>query len=172
MIAPFKGIHPVIHKDAFIARGAVIIGDVKIESGASIWYGAVIRGDIEPVRIGQNTNIQDNCTIHTEEDCPVVMGRNTSVGHNAVIHGCTIEDDCLVGIGAVVLNGANVKKGSVVAAGSVVREGQVIGPYEMVAGSPAVVKKRLDKETIKPFLQPAKNYLNHAKEHRNVINPG
>jgi len=168
MIASFKGIHPVIHKDAFIAEGAVVIGDVEIGNRASIWYGAVIRGDIEPVRIGENTNIQDNCTVHTEKGFPVNIGCNTSVGHNAVIHGCTIEDDCLIGIGAIVLNGALVKNSCVVAAGSVVRERQIVGPYQMVAGLPAVVKKQLDEEKIKPFLQPAKNYLRHAAGHRKI----
>ena len=168
MITAYKGIQPVIHESAFVARGVVVIGNVEIKQNASLWYGTVARGDIEAIIIGENTNIQDNCTLHTEYDFPLSIGRNVSVGHNAVVHGCTVEDDCLIGIGAVILNGAHVKKGSVVAAGSVVREGQVVGPYQMVAGTPAKVKRELDEESLKPFLQPAKNYLNHAAGHRNI----
>lgn len=168
MIASYKGNQPVIHKSVFVAEGAVVIGNVEIKQNASLWYGTVVRGDIEAVIIGENTNIQDNCTLHTEYDWPLVIGRNVSVGHNAVVHGCTIEDDCLIGIGAIVLNGAHVKKGSVVAAGSVVREGQVVGPYQLVAGTPATVKRELDEESLKPFLQPAKRYLQHAAGHREI----
>ncbi len=168
MIAAYKGVSPEIHPEAFIAATAVIIGKVKIKKGASIWYGTVVRGDIEPIIIGENTNIQDNCTVHTEVGFPTVLGNNISVGHNAVVHGCTVADDCLVGIGAIVLNGASVERGSVVAAGSVVREGQEIGPYQMVAGLPAVLKKQLDKAASKPFQQPAKNYLVHSAGHRDI----
>jgi len=168
MIAGYKGIQPDIHEKAFIAEGAVVIGNVEIKQNASIWYGTVVRGDIEAIVIGENTNIQDNCTLHTEYDWPLMIGRNVSVGHNAVVHGCIVEDDCLIGIGAIVLNGAHVKEGSVVAAGSVVREGQVVGPYQMVAGAPAKVKRELDAESLKPFLQPAENYLHHAAGHREI----
>lgn len=168
MIIPYKGIQPVIHERAFIAQGVVIIGRVEIQENASLWYGTIVRGDIEPIIVGENTNIQDNCTLHTEYDFPLKIGRNVSVGHNAVVHGCTVEDDCLIGIGAIVLNGAHVKRGTVVAAGSVIREGQVVGPYQMVAGAPARVKKELDAISLKPFLQPAKNYLHHAAGHREI----
>jgi carbonic anhydrase/acetyltransferase-like protein (isoleucine patch superfamily) len=168
MISAYKGVQPLIHEKAFIAEGAVVIGNVEIKENASLWYGTVVRGDIEAIVVGENTNIQDNCTLHTEYDWPLVIGRNVSVGHNAVVHGCTIEDDCLIGIGAIVLNGAHVKKGSVVAAGAVVRERQIVGPFQMVAGAPAKVKRELDEETLKPFLQPAKDYLQHAAGHRKI----
>ncbi len=168
MITSYKGIQPVIHEKAFIAEGVVVIGNVEIKQNASLWYGTIARGDIEAIVIGEDTNIQDNSTLHTEYGFPLVIGRNVSVGHNAVVHGCTVEDDCLIGIGAIILNGAHVKKGSVVAAGAVVREGQVVGPYQMVAGTPAKVKKELDVESLKPFLQPAKNYLRHAAGHRGI----
>ena len=168
MIAPYEGHAPSIHEKAFIAANAVIVGCVSVHEDASVWYGAVLRGDIEPITIGTQSNIQDNCTLHTDTGFPLNVGRNVSVGHNAVLHGCTIEDDCLIGIGAIVLNGAHVRRGSVVAAGFVVREGQVVGPLEMVAGAPAAVKRRLDENSLKPFLQPAKNYLGHAKGHRKI----
>ncbi|MCG6909503.1 MAG: gamma carbonic anhydrase family protein [Deltaproteobacteria bacterium] len=168
MITDYKGDAPVIHESAFIAATAVVIGRVAVCEQASVWYGTVVRGDIEPITIGEGTNIQDNCTLHTDTGFPLVIGRNVSVGHNAVVHGCTVEEDCLIGIGAVLLNGAHVKKGCVVAAGSVVRQGQVVGPYEMVAGCPAVVKKKLDRETLRPFLKPAADYLQHAAGHRDI----
>ncbi len=144
MLIEYKGKQPVIGKDVFIAWNATIIGDVKIADGASIWYGAVIRGDMAPITIGKNSNVQDNCTVHTDHATPVTIGDNVTVGHNAVIHGCTLEDRCLIGINATILNRSVVKTGSIVAAGSVVREGQVVGPYALVAGVPAEVKRELD----------------------------
>ena len=167
-IRNFENKQPDIHNTTFVDETALVLGDVKIGENCSIWPMTVIRGDVNSIQIGNNTNIQDNCTLHTEYGFPLVIGRNVSVGHNAVVHGCTVEDDCLIGIGAIILNGAHIKKGSVVAAGSVVREGQVVGPYQMVAGTPARVKRELDEESIKPFLQPAKNYLRHAAGHRKI----
>ncbi|UCG05442.1 MAG: gamma carbonic anhydrase family protein [Desulfobacterales bacterium] len=111
MILKYKDKKPVIGQNVFIAPTATIIGDVEIKDGASIWYGVVIRGDADKIRIGRNTNIQDNCTIHTDEGLPAIIGNRVSVGHNAVIHGCSIEDECLIGIHAVVLNGAKVMSG-------------------------------------------------------------
>ena len=140
---PYNGKHPEIELQTFVAPTAVIIGAVRIMKGASIWYGTVIRGDKEPIVIGENTNIQDNCTVHTDDGQPAVIGSNVSIGHNAVVHGCCIEDNCLVGIGAVVLSGATIGRGSVIAAGSVVREGQEVGSGQLVAGTPARFKRKL-----------------------------
>lgn len=120
MIIEYEGKTPSIGKNVFIAPNAIVIGDVKIDDNASIWYGVVIRGDMEPVSIGENTNIQDNCTVHTDYGHPAVIGSNVSIGHNAVIHGCTIENGCLVAMNAVVLSGALLEEGSIIAAGSVV----------------------------------------------------
>jgi len=143
MIVPYQGKTPTIGNQVFIAPTAVVIGDVDIADGASIWFNAVIRGDLASIRIGRDTNIQDNCTIHVDAGCPAVIGASVVVGHNAVIHGCTIEDQCLIGINAVVLNGAHIRRGSVVAAGAVVLENQAIGPRELAAGLPARVRKPL-----------------------------
>ncbi len=165
MIIAYKGKTPEIGKNVFIAPTAVVIGDVKIGDNASIWYGVVLRGDMASISIGRDTNIQDNCTVHTDSNFPAVIGERVSVGHNAVIHGCTVEDDALVAIGAVVLNGARVGKGSVVASGSVVREGQQVAPRSLMAGVPAKFKKELTQEEAETYSQPMKNYLELAKAH-------
>jgi carbonic anhydrase/acetyltransferase-like protein (isoleucine patch superfamily) len=143
MILDYNGKKPRIGKDVYIAPTAVIIGDVHIAEGASVWFGAVLRGDMDAIHIGKNTNIQDNCVVHVDEGFPASIGDNATVGHHAVVHGCTVENRCLIGINAVVLNGARIREGSVVAAGSVVRQGQMCGPWELVAGIPAGFKKKL-----------------------------
>ena len=143
MILTYKGKQPEIGSNVFIAPTATLIGDVVIGDNASVWFGAVLRGDMAAIRVGENTNIQDNCTVHTDFDTPAIIGDNVTVGHNAVVHGCTLADNCLIGIGAVVLNGASIGKGSVVAAGSVVLEGQQVEPGQLVAGAPARMKKVL-----------------------------
>lgn len=166
MILDYKGIRPRIGKSVFIAPTAVIIGDVDIHDGASIWYGTVVRGDRAPIIIGEYTNIQDNCTLHTDPDKPVHIGERVSVGHNAVVHGCTLERHSLIGIGAVVLNGARVKEGSIVASGAVVKEGQIVGPFQLVAGIPAVLKKELSPGVVEKTIGTSKTYQMLAEAHR------
>ncbi len=169
MIIEYEGKRPQIGKNVFIAPNATVIGNVTIGDNASVWYGTVLRGDMEPITIGENTNIQDNCTVHTDYGCPTVIGRNVSIGHNAVVHGCTIEENCLVAINAVVLSGAYMEEGSILAAGSVLREKGRLEKYTLAAGVPAVVKKVLSKEAAIPFLQPVKNYLNLSRKHAALI---
>ena len=165
MIVAYEGKTPKIGKNVFIAPTATLIGDVTVGDNASIWYGTVVRGDMEPITIGRNTNIQDNCTVHTDYGHPTIIGGNVSVGHNAVVHGCTIEKNCLIAINAVVLSGAYMAEGSILAAGSVLREKDKLGKYNLAAGVPASVKKILNKEDAKSFLQPVKNYLELSKKH-------
>jgi carbonic anhydrase/acetyltransferase-like protein (isoleucine patch superfamily) len=169
MIQTFAGKTPKIGQNVFIAPTAVAIGDVEINDGASIWYGAVLRGDMEPIRIGANTNIQDNSTVHTDPGYPTVAGGGVTVGHNAVIHGRVIEDHCLIGISALVLSGAVIRRGSVVAAGAVVKEGQVVGPGVLMAGVPAAVKLSLTEDEQRLLHQPAANYDKLARAHRALI---
>ncbi len=169
MILSFKDKKPRIGPNVFIAPTAVIIGDVTIEQGAGIWYGTVVRGDTAPIHIGANTNVQDNCTIHVDHGKPAVIGADVTVGHNAIVHGCTIEPQCLIGMNAVVLSGATVKTGCVVAAGAVIKENQAIGPFELVAGAPAVKKKDLDPSILELLDLPVQEYLTLAKEHRRSI---
>jgi carbonic anhydrase/acetyltransferase-like protein (isoleucine patch superfamily) len=162
MIFEYNQTVPTIGKRVYIAPTAVLIGDVSIGDGASIWFNAVLRGDMAPIVIGANSNIQDNCTIHTDTDMPVQIGDYVTVGHNAIIHGCTIDSGCLIGIGAIVLNGAHVEAQSLVAAGAVVREGTHVGPRQLVAGSPAVVKRELSGEMLDRIEQAPDDYLKLA----------
>ena len=165
MIFELDGKKPKIGKNVFIAPTAVVIGDVELKNGASIWYGTVLRGDMESIVVGQNTNIQDNCSVHTEDGNPAIIGDDVTVGHNAVIHGCIIENRTLIGIGSVILTGAHVKTGTVVAAGSLVKEGQIVGPNQLVAGSPASVKRELPPETLVRLEKPIADYLYLSKYH-------
>lgn len=165
MIKSYRDKHPRIGKNVFIAPNAVVIGDVVIEDHASIWYGTVVRGDRSGIRIGAYTNIQDNCTIHTVPNHPVSVGAHVTVGHNAVIHGCVVEEACLIGIGAVLLNGASVGRGSIVAANSLVREGQVVEAHRLAAGVPAQVKRELDPAQVDGIKATARSYADLAGEH-------
>lgn len=165
MILEYNNRKPKIGKNVFIAPTATIIGDVEIMDGANIWYGTVLRGDTSRIRVGRNTNIQDNCTVHTEGNHPALIGDNVTIGHNAVVHGCTVEDESMIGIGAVILNGAYIRTGSIVAAGSVVTEGQEIGPHVLAAGTPAKIKKELSASSNERITRPVKNYLRLASEH-------
>ena len=168
MIIAYDGKTPRIGKNVFIAPTATVIGDVKIGDNASIWYGTVLRGDMEPITIGKNTNIQDNCTVHTDYGHPTVIGANVSIGHNAVVHGCVIEENCLVAINAVVLSGAHMARGAILAAGSVLREKDRLEAYTLAAGVPAVAKKVLSEDAARPFQQPVHNYLKLSKKHRQL----
>jgi len=159
MIFEFDGKRPRIGRNVFIAPTAVIIGDVEIGDNSSIWYSTVIRGDVDAIRIGNNTNIQDNCTIHVDPGKPAVIGDYVTIGHNAVVHGCTIEDICLIGINSTVLNRAHIRKGSIVASNALVREGQEVGPYHLVAGVPAVLKKEMGEDALELILLPAHSYI-------------
>ena len=164
MIIEFKGKRPQIGKDVFIAPNAVVIGDVVIGDGSSIWFNTVVRGDSDAIRIGRNTNIQDNCTIHIDEGKPTMIGDNVTVGHNAVVHGCTIEDNCLIGINSTVLNGAHIKRGSIVASNALVMEGTSVGPFHLVAGVPAGLKKALPETIVDVLKEPADIYVQKARE--------
>jgi len=160
IIKPFKGISPRIDPTAFVAEGAVVIGDVEIGPGASIWYGCVVRGDVNFVRIGARTNIQDGTVIHVSRvDHPTIIADEVTVGHGAMIHGCNIESGSLIGIGAIVLDGVVVGRESLIAAGSLITPGTVIPPRSMVMGSPAKIKRTLDDEEVANIQTFWQNYV-------------
>ena len=138
-----KGITPRLHPSVFVAEGARVIGDVEIGEDSSVWFNAVIRGDILPIRIGRRTNIQDGCILHTKEGFPLAVGDEVTFGHGVTAHGCTIGDLCLLGIGCVVLDGAVIGKGSVIGAGAVVPPGTIVPPHSLVMGVPGKVVKDL-----------------------------
>lgn len=149
---------PSVPTSAFLAPGARVIGDVVLGENVGVWFNAVLRGDGDAIVIGDGSNIQDNASGHSDPGSPLRVGRNVSVGHNAVIHGCTIGDDCLIGMGAIVMNGAVVGAGSLVAAGALVLEGQQIPAGSLVAGVPAKVRRELTADEQKDILRNAENY--------------
>lgn len=140
-LVSYAGRSPEVHATAFVAAGATLVGAVTLGAGASVWFGAVIRADGAPISVGENSNVQDGCVLHSDPGFAVTVGTGVSLGHRAVVHGCTIGDDALIGMGAVVLNGAVVGAGSLVAAGAVVREGADIPPGSLVAGVPGQVRR-------------------------------
>lgn len=143
-IIPFEDKEPQVASDAFIAPTAVLIGDVVVEEGASVWFGAVLRGDFNRIVVGAGTSVQDNCVIHTNEELPTTIGSNVTVGHLSLLEGCEIEDGALIGMGSIVLNRARVGRRAMLAAGSVVREDQEVPSEVLAAGVPAKVKKELE----------------------------
>lgn len=142
-ILSFEGREPRVAPDAFIAPTAVLIGDVVVEDGASVWFGAVLRGDFNRILVGAGSTVQDNSVLHTAVDQPTTIGSNVTVGHLSMLEGCTIEDGALIGMGSIVLNRARVGRRAMLAAGTVVREGAEIPPEVLAAGVPAEVKKEL-----------------------------
>jgi carbonic anhydrase/acetyltransferase-like protein (isoleucine patch superfamily) len=137
---------PVVHPTAYIAPGADVMGDVRLEAEASVWYQSVLRGDMAPITVGARSNIQDLTMVHVDENVPCVIGAGVGVGHRCILHGCTIEDDCLIGMGSILLNGVRVGTGSVIGAGAVVPEGMVIPPGSLVLGVPARIRRPVDAE--------------------------
>ncbi|QTE30931.1 gamma carbonic anhydrase family protein [Pengzhenrongella sicca] len=160
---PFEGRTPEIHESAWIAPSAALIGKVRIDADASVWFGAVLRGDIDEIVLGAGSNIQDNAVLHTELGSPAVIGAGVSVGHGAVVHGCTVEDGCLIGMNATVLTGAVVGRDSLIAAGSVVLEGATIPPRSLVAGIPGKVRRELTDEEIDGMHGNSARYVTRAR---------
>ncbi len=165
-LIPYKGIMPKVAEDVFIAEGALVIGDVTIGPGSSIWYNTVVRGDIAPITIGRDCNIQDNSTIHVAPGAPTVIGDGVSVGHNAVIHGCTVGGGSLIAIHAVVLTGAVIGAGSMVGAGAVVGENRAIPPRSLVLGVPGKVVRELTEEDAARMARTTQHYVTLAREHK------
>jgi carbonic anhydrase/acetyltransferase-like protein (isoleucine patch superfamily) len=157
-IIELDGVTPKIAEDAYIAPTAVLIGDVVIAAGASVWFGAVLRGDNSAIRIGEGSNVQDNCVIHCAKDLPTIVGANVTVGHMAMLEGCEIGDGSLIGMGAIVLQRASVGSGSLIAAGAVVGEGVEIPPGVLAAGIPARVKKEIAGESQRWVMTAALEY--------------
>ena len=163
---PWEGRLPEIAPDAFIAHTAVLIGDVTIGSGSGVFYGTVVRGDRSALRLGEGSNLQDNCTVHSDPEHPCTIGDRVSVGHAAVLHGCTVEDDVLIGMSATVLSGAHIGEGSIVGGGAVVLEGQGIPRFSVAAGVPAKVRKELDADALEALRQNARTYVELSAKHR------
>lgn len=155
-----------IHPTAFIAPGAVVVGDVTLGAHASVWYGAVLRGDTAPIVVGEATNLQDGTIVHVDAGQPARIGARVGVGHRAILHGCTVEDECLIGMGSVLLNDVHIGTGSVVAAGAVVPEGTRVPPGCLVVGVPARVTRPVDDALRRRIRETWEHYVAQAERHR------
>src|ERR687884_248383 len=167
MIRPFRGVHPQIHETAFIADSAQIIGDVHVGEQASVWFGTVVRGDMFYIRIGDRTNVQDNCVLHTRTgEKPTILEDEVTIGHSVTLHGCYIERKSLIGIGSIVLDDVRVGSQSLVAAGSLISPGTIIPPRSLVMGIPARVKRPLTDEEVADLEVFWKNYVEYTRLYR------
>ena len=158
---------PQIDEQAVLADGAVVLGDVTIEKDASIWYNAVVRGDINSIRIGEGSNIQDLAVLHVDGDAPLTIGKHVTVGHGAILHGCTIKDQALIGMGAIVLNGAVIGKGSMIAAGTLVTQNTVVPDGALYMGNPAKFRRMLTEKELSANMKNAANYIKESKDLNN-----
>ncbi len=167
MILPYKGRSPRIHPTVFMVESAQIIGDVEIGELSSVWFNAVVRGDVNYIRIGKRTNIQDGCIIHvTRGTHPLHLGDDVTLGHSVTLHGCTIKNRCLIGMGAVVLDGAVVGEDAIVGAGALVLEGTVVPPRTLYVGAPARKARELTEREIKGILESAEHYIEYSDTYR------
>ena len=172
-IRPYNGKFPKIAASAYIDRAAVVIGDVVIGEDSSVWPMSVVRGDVNHIRIGSRTNIQDGCVLHVMKDeYPLILGDEVTVGHSVTLHGCTIESQVLIGMGAIILNGVTVGAGSIIAAGTLITERTVIAPGSLVMGSPGKVKRALtpiDQHSIEAY---AKRYVEYKNLYKEEVTSG
>lgn len=169
MIQPFQGKEPRLGQGTFVAADALVLGEVELGDHSSVWYGTVVRGDVHSISIGRRTNIQDRCVVHVSGGThPTHIGELVTVGHGAIVHGCTIEERTLVGIGAIVLDGVVVGEGSVVAAGSLLPPGKTYPPRSLIVGSPAVRKRELTDEELEWIQRSAEHYVDLARQHAQI----
>jgi len=157
---------PTIHPTSFVAPTAVVIGSVTLGADSSVWYQAVLRADLAPIDVGAETNIQDGTIVHVDTGIPCTVGRRVGVGHRVILHGCVVEDECLIGMGAVVLNRVRIGTGSVVAAGAVIPEGMVIPPRSLVMGVPGRIVRQVDAELSQRIAATWARYVELARDHR------
>jgi carbonic anhydrase/acetyltransferase-like protein (isoleucine patch superfamily) len=171
MIYGLDGIAPTIHPDSWIAPDANIIGRVVIEAGASVWFGATLRGDNEEIRVGAGSNVQENCVLHTDIGHPLVIGANCTIGHKAMLHGCVIGAGTLIGMGATLLNGARIGAGCLIGAGAIVTEGKEIPEGSLVMGAPGKVVRMLDEAARMRLLAAAAGYQANMRRFRDGLRP-
>ncbi len=159
-------IHPTLDPTAFIAPGASVMGQVTLGAESSIWYGSVLRGDMAPIEIGAQTNIQDLTLVHVDAGMPCRIGARVGVGHRVILHGCTVEDECLIGMGSIILSGAVIGRGSVIAAGALITEGTVVPPGSVVMGVPGRVARPVDEVLAARIRHTWQHYVGQAQAHR------
>ena len=166
MIHALEDHAPTVAADAWVAPGAHVIGLVTLGAGASVWFGAVLRGDNEPIAVGEGANVQELCVLHTDMGFPLTVGRDCTVGHKAILHGCTVGEGSLIGMGATVLNGAVIGRGCLIGAGALVTEGKEIPDGHLAVGAPAKVVRPLDAEAAEKLQQAARDYRTKARRYR------
>lgn len=166
MIYALDDIAPQIDPTAWVAPDANVIGKIVLEAGSSVWFGATLRGDNEEIRLGENSNIQENCVLHTDMGYPLVIGANCTIGHKAMLHGCTIGEGSLIGMGATILNGAKIGRGCLIGAGALVTEGKEIPDGSLVMGAPGKVIRTLDAAAQARLIQSAESYRDNARRFR------
>lgn len=166
MIKEFQGVTPEINESCYISESVDVIGRVTIGENSNIWFGTVLRGDINSITIGKNTNIQENSVVHVDYDYNVIIDDCVTIGHGAIIHGCHIEENCLIGMGAIVLNGAKIGKNTIIAAGSLIPQNKIIPEGVLVMGSPGKVIRELTEEEINNIKISSDNYVRLSKEYR------
>ena len=169
MILPYRGKAPVIDPTVFLAPMAAVIGDVTIGAGSSVWFGAVVRGDFQPITIGQNTNIQDNATIHVMRDVPVHIGNNVLIGHNAVVHCSRVGDNTLIGMGSIVMGYSEIGENVVIGAGTFLPQHKKIPSNSLVFGNPAQIVRALRDDEIEALQEEAENYANLGVEYKRIV---
>jgi carbonic anhydrase/acetyltransferase-like protein (isoleucine patch superfamily) len=166
MIRTFQGVKPTVPKSCFIEETAVVIGDVVMGEHCSVWFNAVIRGDVNYIRIGERTNVQDLCMLHVTHDThPLIIGNEVTIGHNVVLHGCTIHDRVLVGMGAIIMDGAVIGEDSVVGAGALIVEEMIVPPKSLILGAPAMVKRPVTDKELAWIKESAENYVKYARQY-------
>ena len=168
-LLPHGDASPRVALSVWVAPGARVIGDVHLGEQSSVWYGAVLRGDTEPIRVGARTNIQDGCVLHADPGYPAIVGDDCVVGHKAIVHGCQIGDGCLIGMGAIILNGAKVGEGSIVAAGALVPENREFPPHSLIVGVPAKRVKDVSDEQTADIAHGVRTYVERAASHRESL---
>ena len=165
MLIPLGDHGPNVHESAWVAPSADLVGNVELRADSSVWYTAVLRAEFEPIVLGERSNLQDGVIVHTDVGKPATVGAGVSVGHRAVLHGCTIEDDCLIGMHATVMNGAVIGAGSLVAGGAVVLEGTIVPPRSLVAGVPAKVRREISDDELAGIRTNADHYVELSRAH-------
>ena len=167
MIYPFEGKSPVVPISAYLAPSVDLIGDVTLGDETNIWFGSVVRGDMNHIRIGQRTNIQDNCTVHVTTDLyPTLIGDEVTIGHNALIHGCVIGNRCLIGMGAIIMDGAEIGEGSLIAAGAVISPGTIVLPRSLYAGVPGKYRREVNDAEYEEIVARAQYYIDFAQRYK------
>ena len=166
MIYNFNNISPKLDKDSWFAPNSVLIGNVTLKKDANIWFNATLRGDVEPITIGEGSNIQDGSVIHTDPGCPTIVGNGVTVGHMVMLHGCEIADDCLIGIGSTILNKTKIGKNCIIGANALVTENKVIPERSLVLGSPGRVIRQVTDEEVEHIKENARDYVENFKKYK------